>query len=158
MLEIERKFLIAPEEDSWRHQVIKSYPIYQGYFERCGDASVRIRISGSKANINIKGPGGIGRAEYTYDIPLQDAEEMMEKFCGNRVVKKTRYLVPAAEEGLVWEIDEYHGPFAGHLTAELELPAEDTPYTRPAWLGREVNGIPEYFNAALAAAGKWPED
>ena len=157
MLEIERKFLIEAEADEWRAQAVRSFPIVQGYFQRGGDASVRVRITGNTANLNIKGPGGLGRAEYTYDIPVQDAEELMSSFCGTRIVAKTRYIVPA-ENGLVWEIDEYHGRHAGHFTAELELPAEDTPYNRPKWLGREVTGIPQYFNAALAESGKWPEE
>ena len=159
MLEIERKFLISPQDDSWRREVIKSYPIFQGYFKNGGAeaASVRIRITGDKGNLNIKGPGGIGRAEYSYSIPLSDAQDMMERFCGDRVVKKTRYLVPAAEKGLTWEIDEYHGAFAGHYTAELEIPSEDTPFTKPAWLGREVTGQAQYLNAALANAQRWPD-
>ena len=40
--------------------------------------------------------------------------------------------------------------FSG-VVAEIELPAEDAPFERPAWLGAEVTHDARYFNSALAA-------
>lgn len=40
--------------------------------------------------------------------------------------------------GFTWEIDEFHGENAGLIkNVELELPAVDTPYSRPDWLERK---------------------
>ena len=159
MLEIERKFEVPAEQDGWRMQVVKSFSIVQGYFENHGRASVRVRIVGdSTANLNIKDNSvGISRAEYEYPVPIEDAREMLRRFCNGRIVEKTRHLVPAAEAGLYWEIDEYHGPFEGHFTAELEIPTEDFSFQRPAWLGVERTGNPRFTNAALAVTQCWPQ-
>ncbi|MBP5300659.1 MAG: CYTH domain-containing protein [Victivallales bacterium] len=138
---------------------MRSFPIVQGYFSGQGEASVRVRISGdSKANLNIKSNTvGIKRLEYEYPVPVEEARELLENFCGGRVVRKTRHVVPAGN-GLVWEIDEYHGPFAGHFTAEIEVPGEETAFERPEWLGRERTGDPRFTNAALALAQRWPDE
>ena len=47
-------------------------------------------------------------------------------------------------------MDEYFGLNAGLFTAEIELPAPDTPCPHPEWLGAEVSGDPRYTNGALS--------
>ena len=161
MLEIERKFEVGSDQATWRSQVVRSFPIVQGYFADAGQggASVRVRISGEdKANLNIKSnDAGICRLEYEYPIPVEDACEMLRDFCRGRVIEKTRHVVAAAETGLCWEIDEYHGAFAGHFTAEIEIPSADFDFVRPEWLGVERTGDPRFTNAALAQSQRWPE-
>ena len=68
-------------------------------------------------------------------------------------------VIPAAEPGLVWEVDEFLGENAPLVTAEIELPAEDTPFTRPARLGAEVTDDHRYKNNNLAARpfGTWSQ-
>lgn len=158
MLEIERKFEVSADHSEWRDQVVRSFPIVQGYFAGMGNASVRVRISGeNKANLNIKSNEvGISRLEYEYPIPVAEAREMLKQFCAGRVIEKTRHVVPAAEEELCWEIDEYHGPFEGHFTAELEIPTAEFAFQKPAWLGMERTGDPRFTNAALAISQCWP--
>ncbi|MBR6470817.1 MAG: CYTH domain-containing protein [Victivallales bacterium] len=158
MFEIERKFEVNVDHSEWRGQAVRSFSIVQGYFEETGSASVRVRISGNdKANLNIKShDAGIRRLEYEYPIPVEEAREMLRLFCAGRIIEKTRHIVPAAEEGLFWEIDEYHGPFAGHFTAELEIPQVDFDFVRPAWLGVERTGDPRFTNASLARRQCWP--
>ena len=51
-IEIEKKFLLA--NDDWRQQVVKSIKFRQGYLVGSDKASVRVRIQGDQANINIK--------------------------------------------------------------------------------------------------------
>lgn len=159
MIEIERKFEVPSDRKEWRKQSIRSFRIVQGYFGGQGAASVRVRITGdADANLNIKSSeGGLSRLEYEYPIPVEEAREMLRSFCAGRLVEKTRYIVPAAEAGLRWEIDEYHGPLAGHFTAEIELPEPDFPFERPGWLGVERTGDPRFNNAGLAHAQAWPE-
>lgn len=157
--EIERKFLV--KNDDWRSQATANVHILQGYFKRGGAdyASVRIRIIGEKALLTIKGNVvGCSRREFEYEISVTDAEEMLKLFCLGRTVEKIRYFVPAAEEGLNWEIDEYLGPFAGHFTAELEIPSEDFEFQKPIWLGDEKTSDRRYTNASLAMSQHWPED
>lgn len=155
MIEIERKFLV--KDDSWRKDATRSTEILQGYFALASSGSVRVRIIGDSANLNIKGKAdGISRKEYEYAIPVEEAKELLTLFCQGRTVAKTRYFVPSAE-GLVWEIDEYHGPFEGNFTAELEIPTPDFPYVRPSWLGAEKSDDHRFANVALAYSQAWPE-
>ena len=160
MLEIEHKFLLKPGDNSWRAQATRRVEVVQGYLAT-GAVAVRIRLQDDRASgvLCIKGEGaGLARQEFEYEIPAGEARAMLEELCGGRTVAKTRYYVPAGEAGLVWEIDAYHGPLEGHFTAELEVPSAETPFRRPAWLGREVSDDLRYRNAALAMAQAWPAE
>jgi CYTH domain-containing protein len=157
MIEIERKFEVSAASRGWRLEAVRSLAMKQGYFPG-EEVSVRVRIAGEAAWLTVKSHGnGVSRPGFEYAIPVADAEAMLAQFCGGRVIEKTRWYVPAAEPGLEWEIDEYHGPFEGHFTAELEIPDEGFAFRRPVWLGRELTYDPRYTNAALAVAQKWPE-
>jgi adenylate cyclase len=151
-VEIERKFLLAG--DAWRAQIARSERMVQGYLIdaaalRAGGVrcSVRVRIAGDTAWLNIKSAvHGIERREYDYAIPVADAERQLAEFCEARV-EKTRHYVPHGE--LTFEIDEFAGDNAGLIVAELELPAVDAAFERPAWLGTEVSDVPRYYNIQL---------
>ena len=152
-IEIERKFLL--KDSSWKDQVTTlPRSLEQGYFLRAqGGPTVRVRIADEEAFLTIKGRSkgveGLERSEFEYAIPLEDARMMLAELCQERVVKKLRYHLPAGN-GLVWEIDEYLGLNAGLLTAEIELPSENTDFPRPPWLGEEVSGMVHYTNGALS--------
>lgn len=146
-IEIERKFLLA--SDDWRGAVVRSQRLRQGYLvPPGGTASVRVRIAGERAELNIKAAVlGRSRTEYEYPIPLADAEQMLDGLCVGRV-DKTRHLVECA--GWHWEIDEFEGDNAGLVVAEIELPSADAAFPRPHWLGEEVTEQARYYNHALA--------
>jgi adenylate cyclase len=80
-------------------------------------------------------------------VPLADAREMIDEYCGDRLIEKRRHIVENA--GHRWEIDEFHGANAGLVVAELELESLDETFERPAWLGREVTDETRYYNIAL---------
>ena len=148
-VEIERKFLLAG--DGWRNEVARSERLAQGYLTQAGSggASVRVRIGGEHAWLNVKSAvAGVERFEYEYAIPRADAEQMLERFCAGRV-EKVRHHVPHA--GFDFEIDEFLGDNAGLIVAELELPSPTAPFARPPWLGREVSDEPRYYNLHLLA-------
>lgn len=145
-IEIERKFLLADE--GWRELVVRSSRIRQGYMGKADKASVRIRIQGASANINIKSATlGMRRQEYEYVIPLDEAEEMLDTLCNTPQIDKTRFIVE--HDGHTWEIDEFYGDNQGLLVAEVELTAEDEGFSRPDWLGEEVTEDPRYYNVNL---------
>jgi adenylate cyclase len=145
-IEIERKFLVA--DASWRGGEA-GVPYRQGYLAVGPPASVRVRIAGAKAMLNIKNAMlDISRAEFEYPIPLEDAEALLEGLCDGRVVEKTRYKVPFA--GHVWEVDEFCGANAGLVVAEIELKHVDEAFAHPPWLAAEVSGDPRYLNSNLA--------
>ena len=79
-IEIERKFLVADER--WREQADAGQRLAQGYLIGASHASVRVRIEGERANLNIKSATlGIQRQEYEYPIPLTDAREILDTLC-----------------------------------------------------------------------------
>lgn len=144
--EIERKFLLA--NDGWRSAVTKSVAIRQGYLAGSATCSVRVRLTGEEARLNIKSATlGIQRQEFDYGIPPADAEVMLRDLCGGKVLHKTRHYV--AHAGHVWEIDEFAGSNTGLVVAEVELAAVDEPYQRPPWLGEEVSHERRYYNVCL---------
>lgn len=145
-IEIERKFLLRDE--SWRDAADGGTRFRQGYLIGAERASVRVRIEGEQANLNIKSATlGIHRQEFEYPIPLDEAEELLNTLCEQPQISKTRYLVPYGDH--TWEIDVFDGDNAGLIVAEVELAAEDEVFARPPWIGDEVSGDTRYYNVCL---------
>lgn len=149
-IEIERKFLL--KNDDWKPLVSKTCVIRQGYLqsglETAQKSSVRIRISNHNANINIKSVDLImTRQEYEYEIPLEDAEQMLNTLCTDVVIEKTRYYVSVASH--TWEIDIFEGDNAGLQMAEIELNSEDEAFEKPDWIAEEVTNDERYYNIHL---------
>lgn len=144
--EIERKFLLR--NDDWHKAADAGTAFEQGYLTEAEQASVRIRIEGERANINIKGATlSITRREFEYPIPLEDARELLAELCRKPLIKKTRYHVAHADH--VWDIDVFEGENAGLVVAEIELKDEAETFARPDWLGEEVSDDPRYYNVCL---------
>ena len=145
-IEIERKFLVR--NDDWRPQADSGQPMRQGYIGGMDKASVRVRQAADRAWLNIKGATlGIQRREYEYQIPLDDAVEILAELCSGALIEKTRFEVPIGDH--VWEIDVFEGANAGLVVAEIELGSPEADLQRPDWLGEEVSGDPRYYNACL---------
>ena len=144
--EIERKFLVV--SDRWR-ALASGQPYCQGYIATAQpDQSVRIRIAGDQGYLTIKGPvQGLSRAEFEYEIPVEDAREMLATLCAHPLIEKNRYCLPV--DDVVWEIDDFSGENAGLVVAEVELSSEDQQIVLPAWVGQEVTGDARYYNASL---------
>ena len=143
--EIERKFLVRG--DAWRKGT-KPMECAQGYLAAGPPVSVRVRIMDGRAILNIKTATlSLTRAEYEYDIPMNDAREMIDNLCEGSVIKKSRHLIPFA--GNTWEVDEFHGENDGLVVAEIELDAEDAPFEKPPWVGEEVSHAPRYQTPPL---------
>ncbi|HEC12165.1 MAG TPA: CYTH domain-containing protein [Acidiferrobacteraceae bacterium] len=150
--EIERKFLV--QGNQWRQQASPGLVYEQAYLtdvtkDQSVRCSVRLRIVGEQANINIKSAElGISRLEFEYPITLADAKQMMMSMRIGPVIRKTRYRI-GAQKGLTWEVDVFSGDNQGLVVAEIELAAEDADFERPDWLGKEVSHDPRYYNVSL---------
>ena len=143
--EIERKYLL--ENNSWRSLVSYSCTIQQGYLSSDPDRTVRIRIIDDKGILTVKGKNiGISRLEFEYDIPLEDAIELIQ-LCDKPLIEKTRNIVVLDSQ--TWEIDEFGGSNKGLVIAEIELETEDTKIELPSWIGNEVSHDPRYYNSNL---------
>jgi CYTH domain-containing protein len=143
--EIERKFLVdtnkwTPTETGTR--------LIQAYLGLDPLPVVRIRISGKKAFLTIKGPSRtISRPEFEYEIPVDDAYEML-KLAISEPVEKTRHKVQY--EGFIWEVDVFSGKNKGLVMAEIELKSENQNFKRPDWLLEEVSGDERFYNSYLS--------
>ncbi len=145
--EIERKFLLA--NDNWRKDADEGINIIQAYMSSNEKSSVRIRIHGDTANLNIKSKTlGIQRSEYEYPVPFDDAREMIESLCDKPYIEKTRFHV--MHERHEWEIDVFAGDNEGLIVAELELDSVDENFNLPDWIGEEVSNEARYYNISLA--------
>lgn len=150
MLEIEHKHLVTSLD--FLQEATRAHHIVQGYLST--DPTIRVRIRDDQGFITIKGAsrdGGLSRSEYEYPIPLSDAQELLA-LCHGRTIHKTRHIVPHA--GYEWEVDVFEGRHSGLIIAELEVETSEEQYPHPRWLGAEVTGERQYYNAYLALQGK----
>jgi len=146
--EIERKFLVI--NDSWRSDASAGILLQQGYFTTNNACSIRVRIAGDKADLNIKSATlGIKRTEYEYPVPKNEAEEMLQNLCIKPVIKKTRYHIYIDKH--TWEIDVFEDENEGLVIAEIELESESEPFTKPDWAGQDVSDDPRYYNVCLVS-------
>lgn len=151
-VEIERKFLL--HDETWRNEILLSERIAQGYLvgaaalqAGAARASVRVRVSGEHAWLNIKSAvPGVARAEYAAPIAVHDGRELLETLCDG-VLEKVRHHVRV--DGTLFEIDEFLGANAGLVVAEVELLTVEQAIPRPAWLGQEVSDKVRYYNVNL---------
>ena len=144
-VEIERKFKV---KEHFRPTGV-GIEMAQGYLSRDPRRTVRIRIAGIQGFLTIKGETcGATRSEYEYEIPAEEARELLA-LCDTPLVEKTRYVEMFC--GKRWEVDIFHGANEGLRVAEIELAAEAEEFALPEWAGDEVTGERRYYNAALIA-------
>ena len=142
--EIERKFLVRG--DAWHTD--NGTLIRQGYLYSGINGVVRVRTTGEHAYLTVKGRKfGISRLEFEYEIPLAEANEMLDKLCFKPLIEKVRHEVPM--DGFTWEIDEFLGENAGLVVAEIELEDENQEFLKPDWVGIEVSNDVRYLNSNL---------
>lgn len=150
--EIERKFLVM--SDTFISAAQTHYEIMQGYLCKDSEKTVRVRIRDTRAFLTIKSSSlrkGLAKFEWEREIDLEDAKELMT-ICLPGAISKTRYIIPAPPyngEARCWEVDVFHGRLDGRVLAEIELGSENEPFDKPEWLGDEVTGLPQYYNANM---------
>jgi CYTH domain-containing protein len=142
--EIERKFLVR---DRRFLDGDVGVPFRQGYLSRDPDRTVRVRVAGEQGFLTIKGrPNGASRPEFEFEIPLDEARDLLG-LCAGLLIEKTRHRIDHA--GLTWDVDVFSGANDGLIIAEVELPSEDHAVEMPDWVGEEVTGDVRYYNSRL---------
>lgn len=149
--EIERKYLVNRElwdavpKERFEH-------IHQLYLHADKEKAIRVRIMGDKAFITIKSKiSTLKRLEFEYEIPLDDAKQMMEAYQDCPQVEKTRHFITKGIH--TWEIDVFHGQNEGLILAEIELSSEEESFDIPNWVAEEVTHNDQYLNVNLAKPG-----
>lgn len=143
--EIERKFLV---QNTNFKELANPVRLYQGFLNTDKERVVRIRVVGEKGLVTIKGITlNVSRAEYEYEIPKQDALEMLNNLCVQPIIEKDRYTIPF--DDLIWEVDVFKNENEGLVIAEIELEFEDQHFEKPNWIGKEVTFHTKYYNSSL---------
>ena len=144
-IEIERKFLIKNTPNKRK----KTIHIKQYYLSINEKIVQRLRIfDNSKAILSFKeNCSGLTRHEFEYEIPLKDANKIVE--ISNPIsIEKNRHIVEY--KSFDWEIDEFLGNNKGLLIAEIELKEEKQHIILPEWIDIEVTNEKKYYNYNLA--------
>lgn len=143
--ETERKFLVTG--DGYRQGATRTL-IRQGFLNDDMERMVRVRIRDEDAFLTVKGPlRGATRREFEYGIPLADAQSMLAELCMQPLIEKYRYVTEYS--GLTWEVDVFLGDNEGLIIAEIELGPGEMELSLPAWIGLEITGEKQYYNANL---------
>ena len=148
MIEIERKFLVNSNE--YKNKAHKSIKIVQGYLSKDPERTVRIRICDDRGFITIKGissEDGLSRYEWEKEIPFQEAKELLS-ICLPTIIEKSRFEV--YYKNILFEVDEFYGKHEGLIVAEVELDSTQEKVELPDWIGKEVTGNKNYYNAVLS--------
>jgi adenylate cyclase len=148
MTEIERKFLV--KNTDYKTQAFSQNRIAQGYLSSVPERTVRVRTKGDKGFLTIKGKGnetGTTRMEWEKEITVAEAE-MLLAICEPGAIDKIRHEVQVGSH--IYEVDEFFGENAGLTVAEIELSDENEAFEKPEWLGEEVTGQEQYYNAYLS--------
>ena len=150
-MEIERKYLVRslPDNlDSYSHVEIE-----QAYL--CTSPTLRIRRMGDryiltvKQHLQVPGTTAIHNREEEFPLAPESYARLRAK-CDGMPVAKSRYRIPY--NGLVIELDIFHGPHAPLILAEVEFPSTEAAnaFTPPDWFGEDVSTDPHYRNAYLS--------
>ncbi len=153
-LEIERKFLVNHEK--WAVAEKPKAEFYrQGYLLTDPNKTIRVRATDTKGFMTIKGKSeGATRAEFEYEIPKEEAIQLLDMFAVSDLTKY-RYRVIFAEK--LWEVDVFLDENEGLIVAEIELSSEDESFELPEWAAEEVTGEKKYYNSNLSTLpfSKW---
>lgn len=154
--EIERKFTVSTKlvsELIEQKRYERKREISQYYIVATKELAVRLRRDegDTRAVLAVKSGGNpLTVDEYEFDTPLSEYDAKKADMVGIEILK-TRYEIPF--EGLVWELDVFHGDLDGLVVAEVELDDADAEVPMPAWVANEVTFDARFKNAVLALNG-----
>jgi CYTH domain-containing protein len=154
-MEIEKKYLIKKMPDITD---VKRAEIEQAYISR--KPVLRIRKKDDKYiftfKSGIKGPDDVQVSRETEEyITKEEYDSLMKKSEGFRI-SKTRYIIPL-ENGLIGELDVFHGRLEGLVFIEVEFPDMETAerFKPPVWFGEDVTQDKRYRNGYLSTLEKY---
>lgn len=144
--EIERKYLV--DKNKWQKLDKPSGQLYrQGYLLTDPNKTIRVRQTTNKGYLTIKELSiGATRPEYEYEIPFDEAKELLDQFSVSEL-SKIRYKI--SFDSKIWEVDEFLEDNNGLIIAEIELNSEEENFNIPDWLEKEVTCEEKYYNSNL---------
>lgn len=151
-MEIERKFLIRELpgnlNDYYKREIEQVY--------LCRNPVLRVRKADDSYYLTYKGTGKMVREEYNMPLTASSYLHLKKKADGHPITK-TRYLIPL-EDGLMGELDVFHGILEGLMFMEVEFRSEDEAfaYEMPDWVERDVTMDDHYHNSYLSTLDSYP--
>lgn len=152
-MEIEKKYLINPNDIPYKLEDLESHLIEQAYL--CTDPVVRVRKEDENYYMTYKGRGLMAREEYNLPLNADAYAHLLKKADGN-VITKRRYLIPFDNNSLglplTIELDIFEGKFQGTCIAEIEFASvEDAEgLIPPSWFGQDVTFENTYHNSEMS--------
>lgn len=154
--EIELKFLLNKNEEL-KGKLLNKYSIQQGYLSSGKNHVTRVRLrtailsDTTEGFLTIKSTGaGISRDEFEYEIPLSDAQAMIND--AESSLSKTRDVLLI--DGLHFEVDHFSGSLSGLAFVEIEFSSEKEALsfdpTKYSFLGKDVSNDKAYSNYDLS--------
>src|SRR5262245_21626660 len=146
--ESERRFLVSG--DGWRPRAGAGREIVQGYLSLETNCTIRVRLEGSSGTLTIKGARQSGTVlRFTYDLPATNSRELLDHFCRDACIHKTRFEV-RTELG-TWDVDVFKGANEGLVLAEIGAAALAEAPALPEWIGLEITNDHSYANSRLVS-------
>ena len=144
-IEIERKFLVKQLPVN----IGETIYIKQYYLSNNKDMVQRLRVfNQEQAIISFKQKtSNISKYEFEYNIPLEDANKMIE-IIDVPFINKKRHIIHI--NSIKWEVDEFLDQNKGLIIAEVELKTENQSISIPNWVDIEVTKDNRYYNYNLA--------
>ena len=117
-----------------------------------------ISVEDAKELLQLALPGLIEKTRWIVPAGVQNTDRCADRTQNtDRCADRTQNTDGGADRTqntddkreLVWEVDEFHGRLEGRTLAEIELDYESQEFGKPAFIGEEVTGKPEYYNANM---------
>ncbi len=115
-----------------------------------GNTTIRIRLDNDAAILCIKGKSnGISRIEFEWELQNYRLVEELLVESNWPMVEKRRWKI-MAEDGYLWELDQFLGLNEGLWLTEIELGDENDEFLCPSWVGEEVSHDRRFSSKRLA--------
>lgn len=114
------------------------------------NTTIRIRLDNKSAILCIKGKtNGISRMEFEWKLPNYSVIEELLVESNWPMVEKQRWEI-IAEDGHLWELDQFLGLNKGLWLTEIELGNENEDFVCPNWVGSDISQDRRFSSKQLA--------
>ena len=134
--------LVSEVENGWQRKIRELINLE--------NTTIRIRLNGKSAILCIKGKiNTISRIEFEWELQNYPILERLLSESNWPMVEKHRWEI-LAEDGCLWELDQFQGLNEGLWLAEIELSNENSDFISPNWVGSEVSQDQRFSSKQLA--------
>jgi len=154
-MEIERKFLINPDNLTFDYKAYPCRKIVQAYLNI--NPVVRVRCDNDDYYLTYKGSGLLAREEANLPLNAEAFAHLLEKKDG-LAIHKLRYVIPLKDIGYESpydtcniELDFFQEAHAPLVMAEVEFLSveEANAFVPPTWFGDDVTDDRRYHNSNM---------